>query len=399
MDLPAPVPGYRVAAAAPAKKGKKPAPREVMAQTLALGKPRKTHVMIRGDFLRRGVEVQPDTPGVLPPLLLLRPPVRGRGAGGEGERETPTRLDLARWLVSPHNPLTPRVTVNWVWQKYFGRGLVATLEDFGTQGEKPSHPELLDWLAARLVRRGWGFKDLHRLILTSATYRQSSHARPELHARDPYNALLARQVRQRLEAEVLRDVSLAAGGLLVRTVGGPSVRPPQPAGISELTYAGSARWVESQGADRHRRGLYTWFQRTSPYPMLMTFDAPDAVLCCVRRDRSNTPLQALTLLNDTVFVECAQALARRVLAECKADTPARLRHAFRLCTARTPTASELTRLGMLYDELHALCAADIRGAKKLAGGRVPEGTSVAATAAWVAVARTLLNLDEVVTRE
>src|SRR5262249_37765948 len=179
VDLPAGVRGYPVAPA-PAKKGKKPAPREVMAQTLALGKPRKTHVMIRGDFLRRGVEVQPDTPGVLPPLMA---------------KGTPTRLDLARWLVDPHNPLASRVTVNWVWQKYFGRGLVATPEDFGTQGEKPSHPELLDWLAARLVRLGWGLKDLHRLIVTSATYRQSSHAPPELHPRDPYNAPLAPQVR------------------------------------------------------------------------------------------------------------------------------------------------------------------------------------------------------------
>jgi hypothetical protein len=196
---------------------------------------------------------------------------------------------------------------------------------------------------------------------------------------------------------------LAASGLLVRTIGGPSVRPPQPAGISELTYAGSARWIESTGADRYRRGLYTWFQRTSPYPMLMTFDAPDSNLSCVRRERSNTPLQALTLLNDTVFVECAQALARRVLTEGKDDTTDRLRLAFRLCTARMPTSKEVARLNRLYEELRELCAADVEGARALGGepGRVSARWSVtgAEVAAWVAVARVVLNLDEVVTRE
>jgi hypothetical protein len=377
VDIAAPLPGYTA----------------VKAQTLAHGRPRKTHVLIRGDFLRPGVEVRPGTPAVLPPLT--KPDAQARAF----TKPAPTRLDLARWLVSDTNPLTPRVAVNWVWQKHFGRGLVATLEDFGSQGEKPSHPELLDFLAGELVRQGWRLKDLHRLIVTSATYRQSSHTRPELLHRDTYNTLLARQVRQRLEAEIIRDVALAASGLLVRTVGGPSVRPPQPGGISELTYAGSARWIESKGADRHRRGLYTWFQRTSPYPMLLTVDAPDAVLCCVKRERTNTPLQALTLLNDTVFVECAQALARRVLAECQGDTAARLRYAFRLCTARTPAARELVRLRQLYDDLRELCEADPNGASKLAGGSVPNGVSVTATAAWVAVARTILNLDEVLTRE
>jgi hypothetical protein len=368
-DIPAPLPGYAAS---------------LRAQTLALGRHRKTNVMIRGDFLRPGIEVKPLTPAVLPPLA---------------SNGMATRLDLARWLVSPTNPLAPRVMVNWVWQKYFGRALVATPEDFGTQGAKPSHPELLDFLASELIHRGWDLKSLHRLIVTSATYRQSSHVRPALLQRDPYNALLARQVRQRLEAEVIRDVSLAASGLLVRTVGGPSARPPQPAGISELTYGGSARWIDSKGADRYRRGLYTWFQRTSPYPMLMTFDAPDAALCCVRRIRSNTPLQALTLLNDTVFVECAQALARRVIHECRGDTEARLRHAFRLCTARPPTERELARLKKLYAELYELCESDGAGAARLAGKQIPEGSNRAQTAAWVMVARALLNLDEVVTRE
>ena len=331
--------------------------------------------------------------------------------------KTLSRLDLANWIVDRNNPLTARVAVNWVWHKYFGRGLVPTLEDFGTQGERPSHPELLDWLADEFMQRRWSLKLLHRLIVTSAVYRQSSKARPELQAHDPYNVLLARQTRQRLEAEVVRDVMLAASGLLVRTIGGPSVRPPQPAGISELSYAGSARWIESTGADRYRRGLYTWLQRTSPYPMLMTFDAPDSNLSCVRRERSNTPLQALTLLNDTVFVECAQALARRVLAEGEGNTTERLRLAFRLCTARTPTVKEVARLTRLYDELRALCAADAEGARALVGepgtlatgvrrepGAVATGgrranSSVVERAAWVAVGRVLLNLDEVVTRE
>jgi len=201
-----------------------------------------------------------------------------------------------------------------------------------------------------------------------------------------------------LEAEILRDEALASSGLLVEKVGGPSVRPPQPAGISELTYAGSARWIESVGPDRYRRGMYTWFQRTSPYPMLTTFDAPDANLCCVRRDRTNTPLQALTLLNDTVFVECARGLARRMMTKEK-GTEARLRHGFRLCVAREPTNAERERLAKLYDDLLALCQADADKAAKLAGTDLPAGTDAAEAAAWTGLARALLNLDEFVTRE
>jgi mono/diheme cytochrome c family protein len=364
----------------------KTAPELTQAQTLALGPPRKTHLMIRGDFLRPGVEVTPDAPAVLPPLAK---PKDGRL----------TRLDLARWLVGPDNPLTARVAVNWMWSKYFGRGLVATPEDFGTQGEKPSHPELLDWLATELVRQKWDQKAMHKLIVCSATYRQSSKARPDLAQRDPLNVLLARQARTRLEAEILRDEALASSGLLVEKIGGPSVRPPQPAGISELTYAGSASWVESVGPDRYRRGMYTWFQRTSPYPMLTTFDAPDANLACVRRDRTNTPLQALTLLNNTVFVECAQALGRRMMREEKGGTEARLRYGFRLCVSREPTAGEQERLAKLYADLLALCKADPEKTAKLAGPNVPAGTDAAEAAAWMATARALLNLDEYVTRE
>ncbi|HXG12909.1 MAG TPA: PSD1 and planctomycete cytochrome C domain-containing protein [Gemmataceae bacterium] len=416
------------------------APREPIAPTLALGPERKTHVLIRGDFLRPGIEVQPGTPAVLHPLTptpLPRPSgERGRGEGAEGK---PTRLDLARWLVDPANPLTARVIVNWMWYHYFGRGIVPTLEDFGTQGEKPSHPELLDWLASEFIApspqpsppvggegktsfssppvggkgetsfssppaggegrvRGWSMKAMHRLIVTSMTYRQSSKVRPELLSRDPLNVLLARQSRLRLEAEVIRDNALAASGLLVRKIGGPSVRPPQPAGISELTYANSARWVESTGPDRYRRGLYTWFQRTSPYPMLMTFDAPDGNVACVRRERSNTPLQALTLLNDTVFVECAQALGRRMVEE-RMGPSERIRHGFRLCLAREPSADELELLGKLYDDLLTACKADPEAAAKLLGKEKPAGADPAEAAAGVALARTIMNLDEFVTRE
>ena len=369
----------------------KTAPTPTLAQTLAEGPPRKTHVHIRGDFLRKGVEVEPGVPAVLHPLRPTPP--------REGSPGRPTRLDLAEWLVAPENPLTARVTVNWVWHKYFGRGLVATLEDFGTRGEKPSHPELLDWLATEFVRQKWSLKALHRLIVTSATYRQSSAARPELRERDPLNVLLARQNRLRLEAEILRDNALTVSGLLHRKLGGPSVRPPQPAGIAELTYAGAARWVESTGPDRYRRGLYTWFQRTSPYPMLMTFDAPDSNVCCVKRERSNTPLGALTLLNDAVFVECAQAFGRRIVQEESGGPEARVRHAVRIALAREPTAKERAVLLRLYEEALARYKAHPAAAAQLVGAYQPIGADPAEAAAWVVVARTLMNLDEFITRE
>ena len=374
----------------------KKAPAVSKAMTLAAGPAKPTHVMIRGDFLRKGVEVKPGYPTVLTPPR-----------GADTPRSELTRLDLAKWLVAPENPLTARVTVNWLWARYFGRGLVATPDDFGTQGEKPSHPELLDWLASEFVSptkptdgHPWALKRLHKLIVTSATYRQSSATRPELLKRDPLNVLLARQSRLRLEAEIVRDGALAASGLLTRTVGGPSIRPPQPPGISELTYANSAKWVETTGPDKYKRGMYVWFQRTSPYPMLMTFDTPDSNVCVVRRERSNTPLQALTLLNDAVFVECAQALAERVLtdADDKMDC-GKIGHAFRLCLGRDPTDTEARRLEDLLGDFRKLTAADPAGAAKLLGPYKPAGVEASEAAAWVALARTLLNLDEFVTRE
>jgi hypothetical protein len=373
--------------AAVAEHAKKaPAPPATTAMTIGQNAaPPKTHVHIRGDFLRKGDEVQAGTPAVLAKFEL------------RGDR--PDRLGLARWLVDPANPLTARVTVNRIWQHLFGKGMVATPEDFGTRGERPSHPDLLDWLALEFAGRGWRRKELVRLIVSSATYRQSSRIRFDLLQRDPTNTLLARQTRYRLEAEVIRDLYLSASGLLSPAIGGPSVRPPQPAGVSDLTYAGSAKWAESTGADRNRRGLYTWFQRTSPYPMLTTFDSPDGAVCSVRRERSNTPLQALTLLNDTVFVECAQALARRVLTDGQTDTRERIRHAFRLCLAREPNPNELARLTALYNELDAACRANAELTSKLADAIRVDATEPPAAAAWAALARTVLNLDEFVTRE
>jgi mono/diheme cytochrome c family protein len=378
------------AVAAHAKKAPVDPATTTKAQALVeMEKPRETHVMIRGDFLRPGAEVSPQTLSVLPPLPTTA--------------ESPTRLDLARWLVNGQNPLTARVTVNRYWQAYFGRGLVATPDDFGKQGQPPSHPQLLDWLATQF-QRDWSIKGMHRLIVTSATYRQSSAARPELAERDPQNIYLARQVRFRVEAEVIRDVFLSAAGLLNPAVGGPSVRPPQPTGISELTYAGAARWVESKGPDRYRRGMYTHFQRTSPYPMLMTFDAPDSNVCVVKRERSNTPLQALTLLNDTVFFECAQGLGRRIVTETDdsdslAKSTARIRHGFRLCLSREPSALEMERLEQLYQTFLAACQADPQAAARMIGDKKPDGIDTSEVAAWTAVARTMMNLDEFVTRE
>ena len=259
---------------------------------------RKTFIHVRGNFLDKGTEVRAATPAV---LHALQP----RAA-------QPDRLDLAQWLFAPENPLTARVSVNHIWKNLFGRGLVGTVEDFGKQGEKPSHPELLDWLASEFPRLGWSRKAFIKSIVTSATYKQASLNRPELQARDPNNLLLARQNRLRLEAETVRDAFLAVSGLLNPKVGGPSIRPPLPADIAALGYANSVKWTESVGTEKNRRGLYIFFQRTVPYPMLMTFDAPDSNSTCARRDRSNTPLQALTLLNDPVFFECAQSLGARM---------------------------------------------------------------------------------------
>lgn len=372
-------------------------PADMKAQSVVeLPQPRATHIHVRGDFLTKGDPVTAATLAVLPPMSSSASP----------PASAVTRLDFARWLMSPGNPLPARVTVNRLWQQHFGRGIVATSDDFGKQGDKPSHPELLDWLAADFIRRGWSLKGVQRRIVVSSTYQQSAVARRELVLHDPENVLLARQTRRRVESEVIRDLALDAAGLLSSRVGGPSVRPPQPAEYATLTYAGSANWPESKGGDRYRRGMYTFFQRTSPYPMLMTFDTPDSNECAVRRSTSNTPLQALTLWNDPVFVEAAQALGSRLVQEVPQAQDAadlarrRAEHAFTLCLARTPDSREQEALLALYQQQLALAASDEKSAQTLLGTQVPPaGVSSAELAAWIGVARAILNLDEFITRE
>jgi cytochrome c5 len=344
---------------------------------------RKNFVHVRGDYRKHGAEVGETTPGFLPPLP----------AGPAN------RLALARWLVSIENPLTARVTVNRIWQEYFGRGLVRTADDFGMQGERPSHPELLDWLAARFVDSGWRVKDLHKLIVTSAAYRQASQARPDIEQRDPDNRLLSRQSRLRLPAELVRDSALQVSGLLYPAIGGRSVRPPQPKGVAELTYGNGVKWNESTGRDRYRRGLYIHFQRTAPYPQLMNFDAPDANVAACKRDRSNSPLQALNLLNDPVFTEAARSLAVRVLEDrSAAGFDARVRYAFELCFARQPSLSERETIAQYYRAQTAIYEMDRASAEAWFPLELP-GASRVEAAAWAGTASVLMNSDEFITRE
>lgn len=306
--------------------------------------PRKTTVLIKGDFTRPAQEVSPGTPAVLHPF--------------ECDAPRPNRLDLARWIVSPENPLTPRVIVNRIWQQYFGRGLVTTENDFGMLGAQPSHPQLLDWLAVEFIERGWSLKAMHRLVLTSKTYRQSSRVRDDLQQVDAGNRLLGRQLRLRLDAEIVRDVALVASGKLAPKLGGPPVYPPIPEGVMSQ---GQVRrsWKASEGEDRFRRGLYTFIYRATPPPSLSVFDAPEGFSSCTRRNRSNTPLQSLALMNDAAFFELAQSL-QKIIDEQG------LEQAFRRCTSRRPDDSELK----LLEQLDTLTAA-----------------------------RVLLNLDETITRE
>ena len=346
--------------------------------------PPKTHILIRGDYLQPGIEVQP---GVL--SILNSPP----------SAPNPSRLDLAKWVVSEENPLTARIWVNRAWQEFFGRGLVGTPGDFGTRSEPASHPELLDWLATDFMSSGWDMKKMYKLIVQSATYRQSSRVRPELETNDPGNKLLARQVRLRLPAELIRDAALSVSGLLNPAIGGRSIEPHQPEGVIEFGFVfGPPRWEGSKGSDRYRRGLYIKFLRTTPYPLLTNFDAPDSLLPCTRRERSTTPLQALNLLNDPVFVEAAQVLAVRILRHERRSWDDRLRYAFQLCLAREPGASESERLASYYQEQKRILekypdlAYQLFPAKELQDIYPPEA------ALWVTIARLLLNLDEFITR-
>lgn len=286
-----------------------------------------------------------------------------------------------------------------MWQEYFGRGLVRTSDDFGAQGEKPSHPELLDWLAARFMDSGWKVKALHRLIVTSATYRQSSSARPEVDSRDPNNALLARQARLRLPAELIRDSALTVSGLLYPAIGGRSVRPPLPKGVTDLSYTSKGRWVESTGRDRYRRGLYIQFLRTIPYPQLVNFDAPDANLPACRRERSNTPLQALNLLNDPVFVEAAQALAVRLIGETPGATvDGRVRRLFEICLSRLPNPREREWSTEYYQRQVQIFEKEPKSAELFFPVEMQDHSRVE-LAAWTGVGSAVLNLDEFITRE
>ena len=336
----------------------------------------------RGSFMDKREKVYAGVPEILQPLR---------------EDQMPNRLGLAYWLVDERNPLTARVAVNHAWEQFFGRGLVETSEDFGTRGTPPSHPELLDWLATELVQQKWSMKALHKLIVMSSTYRQSSGASAALIERDPYNRLLARGARFRLDAEMVRDTVLATSGLLSPKIGGPSVFPSQPDGIWDIPYS-DEKWIPSEGEDRYRRGLYVFIRRSAPYPSFLTFDATSRERCTVRRVRTNTPLQALTMLNDEAFFEAARALAARVLREPVSATD-RATFAFRLVLSRTPSPTELDRIVASYKKELERFRGDAAAAARVVKGYAVDEVDPAEQAAWTLVANALLNLDETLTKE
>ena len=360
--------------------------------------PRVTHRLERGNFLAPAEAVSPGTPAF---LNALRKADSAKPA---------TRLDFARWLADRDSPTTARSIVNRIWQAYFGTGLVTTAEDLGSQGDPPSHPELLDWLAVELMDHNWSLKHVQRLIVNSATYRQSSHVTPQLVERDPANRLLARGPRYRVDAESVRDIALAASGLLRPTVGGPSVCPPAPEFLflPPASY-GPKTWIVDTGPDRYRRALYTFRFRSVPYPMLQTFDAPTGEVGCARRSRSNTPLQALTTLNEPLFVECARALAEKLLADGGTTDGQRIAYAVRRCLSREPKADEQKVLADFLGKQRerfasagadpwALLVSDDAAKQKVLAA-LPRGATPGDLAAWTAVARVILNLDETITKE
>jgi hypothetical protein len=352
---------------------------------------RETHLLQRGDFLKPGKTVGPGTPAFLHPLPSDQPA---------------DRLTFARWLADRRSPTTARSMVNRVWQAYFGIGIVSTSEDLGSQCEAPSHPELLDWLAVEFMENGWSLKHLHRLIVASATYRQTSRVTPELLARDPFNRLLARGPRFRVDAEVVRDIALEASGLLDSRIGGESVQPPAPMFLFQPpTSYGPKSWKEAVGADRYRRALYTFRYRSVPYPMLQVFDAPNGDFSCVRRSRSNTPLQSLTLLNEPIFLECARALALLTLKEGGSTDAERVSYAFRRCLSRKPEAEETeTLLALLGRETRKYSSGhadpwEVAIDKPQEALKLPPDATPAQLAGWTVVSRALLNLDETITKE
>lgn len=359
-----------------------PIPTPIMKE-LPEGKKRVTKIHLRGDWLNLGKEVKPGVPVLFHPLPEKRPA---------------DRLALAEWLVDPRNPLTSRVTANRYWEQIFGVGLMQTPEDFGLRSSLPTHPELLDWLAVEFQQdMKWDVKRLLKLLVTSATYRQSSKASPALLERDPDNRLFARGPRFRSSAETIRDQALFVSGLLSKKMYGPSVKPPQPKFGLSAAFGPGTDWTDSTGEDKHRRGLYTYWRRTTPYPSMVTFDAPSRTVCAVNRPRTNTPLQALVTMNDPCYVEAAQALARRLVKEGGQSVESRAKYGFRLCLIRPPSEAEIRRLADLFAKARAKFAANPKEAQALATeplGPLPPGMEAVDLAAWTVVSNVLLNLDE-----
>jgi len=350
------------------------------------GKPRPTNIHIRGNYLEKGDLVSVGLPAILPA------PPKG---------EPLNRLTFARWLMSTENPLTARVAVNRWWEELFGIGIVETSEDFGIQGEVPSHPELLDWLASEYVKMGWDTKKFLKMLVMSSTYQQGSQVSEDLAKRDPFNRLLARGPRVRLSAESIRDQALFASGLLSSKMFGPPVQPPRPSFGLSAAFGGSLDWTTSTGEDKYRRGIYTRVRRNSPYPSATTFDAPERTYCNIRRIRTNTPLQALVTLNDPVYVETAQALARRVVGSSNKTTSDRMTYAFRLVLSRPPQEREVKRLTELYEAALAKYKADPAKAMAIATkplGPAPKEMDVNELAAWTVIGNVLFNLDETLSR-
>ncbi|MBS1810565.1 MAG: PSD1 domain-containing protein [Acidobacteria bacterium] len=358
--------------------------------TLALAKrpqPRTTKIFKRGDWQNPGDEVTAGTPAALHPFPQGAPR---------------NRLGLAQWIVDKNNPLTARVIINRIWQQYFGQGLVTTPEDFGNRCEKPSHPELLDWLAVEFRDQGWDMKHIHKLIVTSAMYRQSSNVTPLLQDKDPYNRWLARAPRLRVEAEVVRDVALSVSGLLSNKIGGPSVYPPIPDGVLSLGYGAQLPWPTEKGEDRYRRGMYTFWKRNVPYPSAAVFDQPAGDFSCPRRVKSNTPLQALTTLNDVTYMEAAQGLALRVWKEGGATDRDKINYAYKLCTGRLPDQFVVNELSKLLEQQRASFKGKTANAVYVSAidvNNLPDGVDLHELAPWTMVSRVLLNLDATITKE
>jgi hypothetical protein len=344
------------------------------------------HVLFRGEYDKRRDPVMPDTPASL---------------GGFPPELPRNRLGFARWLLRDEHPLTARVTVNRFWQEVFGAGLVKTTGEFGVGGDLPTHPELLDWLAIEFRETGWDMKRLFRMLVLSATYRQSAAATPEKLEKDPQNKLLSRGPRFRMDGEIVRDYALAASGLLVRKQGGPSVRPYQPEGVWEavaMIGSNTRDYKVDSGESLYRRSLYTFWKRAAPPASMEIFNAPNREVCTVRRERTNTPLQALNLMNDPVFFEAAQALAFRVMREAGGGFGDRLNYAYEVTLGRRASARETERMATYFDETSRNLAANPQTVSALFPNRI-EGVPQADAAAWVELSRVLLNLDEFITKD